>query len=706
MAGVHADSGNVWYTICMKPYVAAGGYAFSGCISVIAQTLLLREAMGVFQGNELSLGIVLACWLTGIAAGSRLGSAMRRSIAPGTSIRVPLIASAILLPLMLAAFRFARPVLETVPGMEVSLGTLALTASALVIPFSILFGFQAGAAPRVSRAWMYEAAGAGAGGVIFTCLLLPLDNPFLAALTVCAATVLFIVVTVPVFGGRYTLRTVFAGIAGLAGVGLLISQATVLDRGTLAQGSFRGYTICASHHAPYGQSVVAERAGERAVFSNGLLWASYPDNAAVQSESFAYLPYLFHQNPRNALVIGSMSPVPAYLRGLVDEIVSVEHDAVLAAALPSSGPAVIGDGRTLLARTRGRYDLVYVNVPYPTTLALNRMYTAEFFTVARAALSDTGILAFRAPGSLVHSDRIMTDLSYTLLITAGDVFDYVRLIPGDDNLFIASPRRLPPPGIVRQRLARLGGRPAFLSRAYLRHMLNPERSLWLSSQFAAVKADRAMNHDLMPRGMMRGMLYGQSIRAPRFAQAHETATTYAWVVLLLILVWLMTDWIGPAGTAFASGAASMGLYMAVMWSIQTAYGNIYHWIGLTTACFMTGAALGTAWTHSGRFPVRVLGTETLWVLWTAGAYALVTRAGVAPVAGYIAFAGATGVLLGVQFPQLARRAGAAAYTADALGAAMAALVCGAVLIPTWGVANTLLVIIALKLATLQWWLTR
>lgn len=679
----------------MRPYAAALGYAFSGCVSVIAQTLLLREAMGVAHGSELSLGIVLAGWLAGAAAGSRLG--LRGTIAPATGIRFPLIASAILLPVVLILLRFARPALETMPGVGVSLGTLGVAAAALAVPFGMLFGFQIGAARRLSSAWLHEAIGAAAGGVIFTFLLIPLDNPLLAALFTSMATTIFLSATIQSFGGRHTLRTTGASIAVLAGLGILVSYAPVLEQLTIEQGLFRGYTIRNSYCSPYGRTVIAERAGERAVFSNGLPQATYPDDDAVQSESFAYLPYLFHQKPRSALVIGSRSPLPAYLRGLVDEVVHLDQDAV---------PAIIIDGRAFLARAGRRFDIIYVNLPSPTTVHLNRYYTVEFFRDARAALTDAGILAFRAPGALVDRDHQMTELSYSLWISAREAFAEVRVIPGVDNIFIASPRRLPPPGIAHRRLARLGNKPAFLSRQHLRYTFAPERSRWLYAQFAALKAERAMNHDLMPRGMMRGMMYWQSAFAPRAARAYETATKYAWIVLLLLLAWLITDWIGPVGTAFASGASSMGLYMAAVWGMQAAHGTVYHWIGMTTACFMAGAALGAGWARSGRFTLRVLGTETVWVLGAAIGYALLTRTTGVPVAGYIAFAGATGLLLGVQFPLVARRGGAAVYTADALGAATGALICGVLLIPAWGIPNTLLAIVALKLVTLQWWLTR
>ncbi|HUV12156.1 MAG TPA: hypothetical protein VMY18_00865, partial [Acidobacteriota bacterium] len=40
-----------------------------GCTAIVGQILLMRALFVVFQGNEVSLGIVLAVWLIWTAAG-------------------------------------------------------------------------------------------------------------------------------------------------------------------------------------------------------------------------------------------------------------------------------------------------------------------------------------------------------------------------------------------------------------------------------------------------------------------------------------------------------------------------------------------------------------------------------------------------------------------------------------------------------------
>jgi hypothetical protein len=202
---------------------------------------------------------------------------------------------------------------------------------------------------------------------------------------------------------------------------------------------------------------------------------------------------------------------------------------------------------------------------------------------------------------------------------------------------------------------------------------------------------------------MRGLLYWQSAFAPGTARAYVAVTKYAWIVMVVLMLWMLYDHVDVVGTAFTSGAAAMGLFMATLWSLEIAHGSLYYWIGMATALFMAGTACGAAVMAVPRFRMSLTRTEALFTAWSAAGFLLIAHQ--LPVAGFALFAAGTGFVLGYQFPLLARRAGVAAYTADALGAGVAALVFGTVIIPAWGVANALLVIIALKLVTFQWWLT-
>src|SRR5208283_1427003 len=88
-----------------------------GFSAVIGQIVLMRELIVVFNGNEMSLGIMLATWLFWTAAGSSLcslfkldGTKARRSCAALECLL------AVSLPLTIWALRASKSIFQTVPG--------------------------------------------------------------------------------------------------------------------------------------------------------------------------------------------------------------------------------------------------------------------------------------------------------------------------------------------------------------------------------------------------------------------------------------------------------------------------------------------------------------------------------------------------------------------------------------------------------------
>ena len=60
----------------MTPYLI---FLFAGFSAVVIQTLFIREMLVVFQGNELSVGIILSQWLAGTALGNFVAARLDQS---------------------------------------------------------------------------------------------------------------------------------------------------------------------------------------------------------------------------------------------------------------------------------------------------------------------------------------------------------------------------------------------------------------------------------------------------------------------------------------------------------------------------------------------------------------------------------------------------------------------------------------------------
>ena len=152
---------------------------------------------------------------------------------------------------------------------------------------------------------------------------------------------------------------------------------------------------------------------------------------------------------RTVLLIGGgvAGAARELLRYGVDAVVDVEIDPQIIAAgrrfLPQNlaDPrirTVAADGRHFTAQSRGRFEVIIVDLPDPTTLLLNRFLTVEFFGEARRALKPGGVLAF---GLGHYENAVSPELARVLSsarATLRQVFPHVELIPGGRVYFLAS----------------------------------------------------------------------------------------------------------------------------------------------------------------------------------------------------------------------------------------------------------------------------
>ena len=124
--------------------------ALIGFSAVIGQIVLMRELIVVFNGNEISLGIVLATWLFWTAAGSSLSSGFalggnnaRRAVAA-----LECLLGASLLP-TIWALRCSKTFFQTVPGELVGPVPMLLTSLACLSLFCVVAGSLFVAATRM-----------------------------------------------------------------------------------------------------------------------------------------------------------------------------------------------------------------------------------------------------------------------------------------------------------------------------------------------------------------------------------------------------------------------------------------------------------------------------------------------------------------------------------------------------------------------------
>jgi len=673
-----------------------------GVASVMTQLALMRELLGAFSGNEMTLGVTLGNWLLLTGLGSWLGRTTARLREPSRWLAGGLIVIAVLPLTQVFLLRALRNVVF-LHGSTVGVTETVLSSFVLLAPFCIVSGWLLTlactilggreGAPGIGRIYVADSVGSIAGGALFSFVMVRL----LDHLAILYSPALLSLAVAAVIAWRCRSKLLTGTSTALAlGVTLVALLADADAVSTALQ--FPQQKIVFRQNSPYGKLVVTEAPGQFNFIENGVPFVS--THNVGQVEETVHYAMIQRPDARRVLLVGGgiSGTAREILKYGVAEVTYVELDPLIIAAgrrfLPDALAdtrirVVQSDGRLFIKQTRDRYDVVIVDTPDPSTSQINRFYTAEFFVEAKRALADGGVLSF---GLGRYENYVSPELGRLLAsahATLRQSFANVLMIPGGRVFFLASDGPLH--ADIAARIAQRGVATRLVKAAYLDAMLTPDRMADLAR---AVAQPAMVNTDSNPALYLYHLRYWISQFRMRFVWL-------GWLLVATLAIYVVR--LRSASLAiFASGFAGSALVVVVLLGFQAMCGALYHQLGVTVTMFMTGLAMG-AWqanrhrTTGGQRGLALLAFViaafaallplALTALGGAGASVLATQAAVALLTFVLA------VLVGMEFP-LASRAqfdGAAAtasrlYTADFVGAFLGALLPSVVLIPLFGVA--------------------
>ncbi len=605
-----------------------------GFSAVIGQVVLMRELMVVFNGNEISLGILLATWLFWTAIGSVVCSFFLRGSRARWMVAALEIVLGVSLPATIWALRVSKSLFQSVPGELVGpipallaslvcLSVFCVVAGALFVFAAHMVNLESNVDARraVCTAYLLEAAGSAIGGITASLVLLRFFEPFQIAcivlvLNLSMATVLLLRMSRKQWTGA-------AGLAALLAVFLLARVAPMVERQAQAR-QWSGFQVIASHDSIYGNLTVTETGTIRSLYENGLILASAPDEAAAE-ESVHYA-LLEHPAPRRVLLIGggaSGSVAQALKHPTVERVDLVELDPALIGMarefFPAESAALFSDprvhlhyadGRAYLRSTRDRFDVMIVNVPDPQTAQLNRFYTAEFFRSARNHLAPGGLLALQLRSS---EEAISPDLAKFLRCinrTLREVFPYVVAIPGETIHFFGATRSGVLTGDPRTLVARLLERKLqtrYVREYFIPFRMMPDRMEQVGDQLQPL-ATTQVNRDFSPIAYYFNVVLWSAQFKPDYAvwlraAEHVDFSAVLGVVLLVMFSAAALCGFVPARERRARSAATfsmaatgftlMALQIFLLLAFESIFGYVYHQLAILIALFMAGIALGS-----------------------------------------------------------------------------------------------------------------
>ena len=621
-----------------------------GFFALVAQTLLFREFLTAFEGNELGIGAFFASWLVWVAIGALAGRAESR-LHRALTRRFPLAALLYVPAFLLQHFLILRA--RALVGVQVyevfPIAPMCAMSFLVNAPISFMTGFLFTRACRwaedacaipVARVYVLETLGSCAGGAVVT-LLLARSTPAEAVFIYAAWFLAAAVATASLSGAGQPaglLRRVIVCLAvlGLLGVALhgelgdrwAEANARAAWARLLPAETYEGTFTTAQARYLYG-----EREGQFIVVSGGGACETLPagdHHGEIVAVHLAQKP-----DARDVLVFGEDSlGVCAKLKALpqIEKVTwrhpDPEYPKALAAVLAKRGgadtvldgmPGVEQDARDIRAFARDtdrRYDLVILNLPDVTSLVLNRYATHEFFSLLKRVVAGGGVVSVRVSGGANYMGGELAYLGASMLETLGSVFQHVVLKPGDETWLIASDgdELTQSPAVLRDRFASIVGAAAVYPPEALLSLYPPDRVEFQMTAYRQSMAEAGegllANTDDHPKALLYGLLLALRQAGWRSLSDNLPAVLEAgvWLLVCPIALWGLLRFVfllksrrkgsmsrvfDACFLVFSTGFASMSLNIVLMFLYQIRFGSLFLDIGLVAAVFMAGAFLGS-----------------------------------------------------------------------------------------------------------------
>jgi spermidine synthase len=673
-----------------------------GISSITVQLVTVREFLTQFNGNEITISLVMFCWLMF----SGLGSFMAKFFKP-TSLTVYslVILFIVLWPLpqiiIIRYFREAVFIHGASPGFYHIFFYIAATTAI----YCFLVGFILPNALDVLKANNYrftsgdlyitDNIGDISGGVIFSFILVYLLKPF-EIIAVTSSFTILIAFFLLVSSRRYCL--------------LILSMIlTSLFYGYALNSTFERSTLSGQYgdivkylESPFGRLVISEEGPQHTFWESGI--PLYSDADIMKSEEKVHYPMSQLKSVGNVLLIsgGLGETIDEILKYHPEHIDYVELDPYLTGAAQELGflesrPSlriINSDARSFIKETERRYDAIIMSLPDPDTFQLNRFFTDEFFALAKEVLNSEGILSFGMGYYQNYVGGVTKQKLSTIFNTVSSHFESIMVLPGEEAYFLCSDGDISTDIPVRLKKKSISTK---YIEGFYHGNITRERIEYLR---ANIDREESINTDFKPR--MINIIFKEW-----FLKHGNSPNTFLAVLVVLILIYLISIK-KEEYVLFSTGAATMGVEMLVIFTFQVIHGYIYLKIGAVVTVFLLGLLPGSVAGNISKgkdnrmfilADIVLICLLLLFFMWNRFFPVELGQ-------GYfLAYSFAFSFFCGFQFPIATRIIGeqmspaAGCLGADLTGAAFGTIVVGTLLIPLLGVISAIIFLILMKMTS-------
>ena len=674
----------------------------TGVSSIAVQLVTIREFLSQFHGNEITISLVLFCWLLITGLGSLAAGLVKRSSLVLYALFIVLMAVWPLVQLILIrSFREILFIHGIAPGFYQILFYIMVTLA----PYCLMVGFILPHSLTVlhglhheftsGELYLTDSIGDVCGGILFSFALVYWVKPFK---TIAFTSTLMIIVGLILL---ISTRRYFLLI--LTSVCIFLFCLFSFDSGFETSTLSKQYgDIVRYLESPYGRMVVSREGPQHTFWESGN--PLYSSANLIGSEEKIHYPLCQLERVESVLLVSgglgeSLGEVEKYHPTRIDY---VELDPHLTEAAQEFGFIKTlsslniknTDGRSYIKTTDQKYDAIVIDLPDPDTFQINRFYTSEIFSLSKRILSDGGVLSF----GLEHSPNYISEVGKKKLSimfnTARSHFQNVLILPGGEAYFLCRDGDLSMD--VPSRLRAKSITTDYVEGFYYGNVTK-ERIAQIKT---ILDQEEYQNTDFEPR-IMNVMFQEWFLKhgnSPKMFILILAGLTLVYVVFMRKEEYIL----------FSTGLATMGVEMLVIFVFQVIYGYIYLKIGAIVTVFLLGllpgAAMGSLYEEGNKralvfSEVALLGLILIFFVWNS------FLRGELHQIYFLGYCFTFSFFCGFQFPLAAKMIGerqspaAGCLAADLAGAAVGTIAVGTLLIPLWGIQSAVFFLIFVKISS-------
>ncbi len=672
-----------------------------GISSIITQIIAIREFFGVFYGNELVFGIILANWLLLTGIGAYLGKYMKKG-----KISWLIISQLLISVLPFFHIIVIRELRNTIflSGELIGIVEIFFSSLFILMPYCLVSGFLLTLAchlyslkkdsSAIGKVYFMDSIGDILGGILFSFVFVYLLNVFQIVFF------LFVVNIIASMALAFFIKKKMMVVAIFLLAFVVLAGFFSFDLNKVSrERQYIGQELVFQRDTPYGNLVVTKTLDQYNFYENGITLFTTED--VIRNEETVHYAMVQVENASRVLLIsGGVS-------GTIDEILKynvsldyVELDQLIVELgrrytknLDDPRVRIINmDGRLFVRNTKDRYDAVIVDLPDPSTAQLNRFYTVEFFKEIKRILKKNGIFSLSMSGGVNYLGAEVRKLNSVLYNSLSEHFGKVIVIPGERNIFIASESGLSYniAGLIEDK----GIETSYVNGFYLKGRLTNDRINYVKK---SLDPGAEVNKDFNPISYYYHLLY--------WVRHFRLDSTLFFITLIGLLVFYLSRLKAISFAVFSSGFAASSLEVVILIGFQVLYGYAYHQIAIIITAFMMGLATGSYYMNrrledmGKKELVNIEYSISFYSIMLPFVFIFLSKAGNVVLVYFLSrlimplFTFLIAALVGMEFPLASKlsfkgKIGETAgrlYNADLIGAAIGALLVSSLLIPLIGI---------------------